>query len=145
MTDRSKPQLVLHTHCGGHIFAFEEYWTEDNDGFCSTDFLWEKHTRLKIFADISAMRSPGRFCDAENEISNSIEKTAPAEEAEKICLQGQIPVKIFDFDSGQREKEILADHNVVTITYWPSYQTRRQLRLQAETLEILEDQTEHGL
>lgn len=128
MTDRSKPQLVLHTHCGGHLFAFEEYWTEDNDGFCSTDFLWENHTRLKVFAETSA-----------------IKKTASEMEAEEICPQGQMPVKIFNFDSGQREKEILTDRNVVTITYWPSYQTRRQLRIQAETLEILEDKTEHGL
>lgn len=48
MADRSKPRLVQETPCGGYIFAWEEYWTEDNDGFCSTDFLWEKHSRLKV-------------------------------------------------------------------------------------------------
>ena len=48
MADRSKPRLVQETPCGDYLFAWEEYWTEDNDGFCSTDFLWEKHSRLKV-------------------------------------------------------------------------------------------------
>mgnify|MGYP000217113415 CR=1 FL=1 len=30
MADRSKPRLVQETPCGDYLFAWEEYWTEDN-------------------------------------------------------------------------------------------------------------------
>lgn len=109
MADRSKPRLVQETPCGDYLFAWEEYWTEDNDGFCSTDFLWEKHSRLKVL-------------DAERK-----------------------EVAVFDFDSGQREKELSAEDGLVHVLYWPSYQTRRTLTIHADDLTITDDIVEHNI
>ena len=109
MADRSKPRLVQETPCGDYLFAWEEYWTEDNDGFCSTDFLWEKHSRLKVL-------------DAEKK-----------------------EVAVFDFDSGQREKELSAENRLVHALYWPSYQTRRTLTIHADDLTITNDIVEHNI
>lgn len=82
---------------------------EDNDGFCSTDFLWEKHSRLKVL-------------DAEKK-----------------------EVAVFDFDSGQREKELSAENRLVHVLYWPSYQTRRTLTIHADDLTITNDIVEHNI
>ena len=79
------------------------------DGFCSTDFLWEKHSRLKVL-------------DAEKK-----------------------EVAVFDFDSGQREKELSAENRLVHVLYWPSYQTRRTLTIHADDLTITNDIVEHNI
>lgn len=49
MEKRSDPRIVQEIAMGGYIFAWEEYWEEDDAGFCCPDFVWEMHTRLKVF------------------------------------------------------------------------------------------------
>ncbi|MCD8077514.1 MAG: hypothetical protein LUE63_03910 [Lachnospiraceae bacterium] len=31
-----------------HLFRLEEYWEEDDAGFCCVDYILEKHTRLTV-------------------------------------------------------------------------------------------------
>ena len=49
MGKRSDPKIVQTLELGRYTFAWEDYWVEDDAGFCSVEFVWEKHTRLKIF------------------------------------------------------------------------------------------------
>ena len=103
MSKKSEPKIVQRLFLGGRIFAWEEYWTEDNDGFCSVDFLWEKHTRLKVL------------------------------DSQENLLQE------YDFDSGQREKDLKVEKGCVHIDFRPSYLLHRSLLMNPDTLEILED------
>ena len=54
MEKRSDPRIWREVKAGGRIFAFEEYWEEDDAGFCCPDFVWEMHTRLKVFEEAAA-------------------------------------------------------------------------------------------
>lgn len=47
---KTAPKITSSVDCGAYTFAWEEYWEEDDSGYCSVDFLWDKRTRLKIFA-----------------------------------------------------------------------------------------------
>ena len=49
MDKRSDPRVTEKLEAGGRIFVWEEYWEEDDAGFCCPDFVWELHTRLKVF------------------------------------------------------------------------------------------------
>ena len=44
--NRRDPKLVDKTPAGSYRFAWEEYWEEDDAGFCCVDYVLEKHTRL---------------------------------------------------------------------------------------------------
>lgn len=37
----------------GLIFRLEEYWEEDDAGFCCVDYVLEKHTRLRVLEETS--------------------------------------------------------------------------------------------
>jgi len=41
-------RLVQETPAGQYLFVWEEYWEEDDAGFCCVDYVLEKHTRLLI-------------------------------------------------------------------------------------------------
>lgn len=45
---KTDPKITSSINCGEYTFAWEEYWEEDDSGYCSVDFLWDKRTRLKI-------------------------------------------------------------------------------------------------
>lgn len=49
MGKRSDPKIVQTLDMSRYTFAWEDYWVEDDAGFCSVEFVWEKHTRLKVF------------------------------------------------------------------------------------------------
>ncbi|WP_434310002.1 hypothetical protein [Hominifimenecus sp. rT4P-3] len=44
--NRRTPKLVDEISAGPCLFAWEEYWEEDDAGFCCVDYVLEKHTRL---------------------------------------------------------------------------------------------------
>ena len=35
---------------GNHCFRLEEFWEEDGDGYCVSDYILAKHTRLRAYA-----------------------------------------------------------------------------------------------
>ena len=44
--NRGDPRLTGEVKTGSRRYAWEEYWEEDDAGFCSVDPVLEKHTRL---------------------------------------------------------------------------------------------------
>ena len=47
MPDNSKRSHLTGQVCTGpRLYAWEEYWEEDDAGFCCVDYVLEKHTRL---------------------------------------------------------------------------------------------------
>ena len=102
MGKRSDPKIVQTLDMSHYTFAWEDYWVEDDAGFCSVEFVWEKHTRLKVF-------------EHEN---------------------GE-PVRVYDFDSRQDEKDLCADGNCVLVSYQLNVMEKVLVRLDAETLDVV--------
>ncbi len=46
--NRRIPRLTGEIQAGAFLCAWEEYWEEDDAGFCCVDYVLEKHTRLII-------------------------------------------------------------------------------------------------
>ncbi len=56
----SKEEVLVYkeTTVAGHLFRLEEFWEEDDAGFCCVDYVLEKHTRLAVYgSDGSLLRT----------------------------------------------------------------------------------------
>lgn len=40
---------------GSRIFRLEEYWEEDDAGYCVSDYILAKHTRLSVYSPEGAL------------------------------------------------------------------------------------------
>ena len=48
------PRLTGEIQAGSFRYAWEEYWEEDDAGFCCVDYVLEKHTRLVMLDSAGA-------------------------------------------------------------------------------------------
>ena len=127
MEKRSDPRIWREVKAGGRIFAFEEYWEEDDAGFCCPDFVWEMHTRLKVFEE-AGLSDGGQGDNA-----------AAAQGGEKTARRLE---RVFDFDSGQREKELTVESGKVRVVYCPNFAVRKTVCIDPETLAAVSESSE---
>ena len=84
-----------------YSFCLEEFWEEDDAGYCVSDYILAKHTRLSVYD-----RS-GRL------------------------------VKCFPADGLEFDKEMSLEGDVLSLRWQPSFDRRRTLQLNVNTLEPL--------
>ena len=48
MHSRDEVRVYKEVQAGAYSFCLEEYWEEDDSGYCVSDFVLSGHTRLKV-------------------------------------------------------------------------------------------------
>lgn len=83
---------------GDRRFVWEEFWEEDDSGYCVSDYILAKHTRLSVYEEDGTL------------------------------------VKQFDFDGKEYEKGMVPEGNDVIVTWHPSFDEKRSVRISGTDL-----------